>query len=252
MSFHILEIKFNFNGTDDAIYPTVIQSENETLLIDCGYEGFLPKLEEALSEVGLSFNDVTGILITHHDIDHMGGLFEIKAKYPHLKVWSSDLEAAYIDGSKKSLRLIQAEDCFDQLPESYKAGARHFIDQLKQMKAVAVDKVFGMGNDLELLQGVEVIHTPGHMPGHISIYLKDSRTLIAADAVVVENGELEIANPQFTLDMPAALASINKLSRLAIDNLVCYHGGLLDNDVNAKLLELVKRYQTKQLKANTV
>ncbi|MEQ9375214.1 MAG: MBL fold metallo-hydrolase [Imperialibacter sp.] len=252
MSFHILEIKFNFNGTEEAIYPTVIQSGSETLLIDCGYEGLLPKLEEALSEVNLSFNELTGILITHHDIDHMGGLFEIKAKHPHLKVWSSDQEAGYIDGSKKSLRLIQAEDTYDQLPESYKAGARHFIDQLKQMKAVAVDKVFGMRNDLELLQGVEVIHTPGHMPGHISLYLKDSHTLIAADAVVVENGELEIANPQFTLDMSAALASVGKLESLVIDKLVCYHGGLLDKDVNAELLKLTKRYQATQVKANTV
>tara|TARA_R110002012_G_scaffold279451_3_gene467503 strand:+ start:35668 stop:36063 length:396 start_codon:yes stop_codon:yes gene_type:complete len=131
MSFHILEIKFNFNGTEEAIYPTVIQSGNESLLIDCGYEGLLPKLEEALCEVNLSFNELTGILITHHDIDHMGSLFEIKAKYPHLKVWSSDLEAGYIDGSKKSLRLIQAEDTYDQLPVAYKEGARYFIDQLK-------------------------------------------------------------------------------------------------------------------------
>jgi glyoxylase-like metal-dependent hydrolase (beta-lactamase superfamily II) len=252
MSFHLLEIKFNFNGTEEAIYPTVIQSGSETLLIDCGYEGFLPKLEEALSQVNLSFDELTGILITHHDIDHMGGLFEIKAKYPHLKVWSSDLEAGYIDGSKKSLRLIQAEDTYDQLPASYKDGARYFIDQLKRMNAVPVDKVFRLTNEGELLEGVEIIHTPGHMPGHISIYLKDSRTLIAADAVVVENGELEIANPQFTLDMSAALASVAKLGQLAIGRLVCYHGGLLDKDVNAKLLELTKKYQATHVKANTV
>ncbi|MEQ8686702.1 MAG: MBL fold metallo-hydrolase [Imperialibacter sp.] len=49
------------------------------MLIDCGYEGLLPKFEQALSEVDLSFIDITGILITYHDIDHMGGLFETKA-----------------------------------------------------------------------------------------------------------------------------------------------------------------------------
>ncbi|MEQ8532555.1 MAG: MBL fold metallo-hydrolase [Imperialibacter sp.] len=56
-----------------------IHSGNETMLIDCGYEGLLPKFEQALSEVDLSFIDITGILITYHDIDHMGGLFETKA-----------------------------------------------------------------------------------------------------------------------------------------------------------------------------
>ena len=31
--------------------------------------------------------------------------------------------------------------------------------------------------------GLEVIETPGHMPGHISLYLKDSKTLICGDAL---------------------------------------------------------------------
>ncbi|CAD5276172.1 hypothetical protein IMPR6_20232 [Imperialibacter sp. EC-SDR9] len=40
--------------------------------------------------------------------------------------------------------------------------------------------------------------------------------------------------------MPAALASVGELEKLAIDKLVYYHGGLLYNDVNAKLLKLEK------------
>tara|TARA_R110002012_G_scaffold279451_3_gene467504 strand:+ start:36064 stop:36426 length:363 start_codon:yes stop_codon:yes gene_type:complete len=120
------------------------------------------------------------------------------------------------------------------------------------MKAVPVDKVFGLNKEGELLEGVEVIHTPGHMPGHVSIYLTHRQTLIAADAVVVENGELEIANPQFTLDMPTALASVKKLERLAIDRLVCYHGGLFGRDASSALLNLTKRYKATQVKANTV
>jgi len=139
VQIHILEIKFSFNGKEDSLFPAVVRSENDTLLIDCGYAGFLPKLEDALLAIDLSFNDLTGIVITHHDIDHMGCLFEIKSRYPHLKIWSSDIEEPFISGRKKSLRLQQAEDSFDQLPEAYKEGAREFIAQLQSIEATAVD-----------------------------------------------------------------------------------------------------------------
>ena len=46
---------------------------------------------------------------------------------------------------------------------------------------------------------------------HISIYLKDSKTLISGDALVVENNRLMIPYPQYTLDMDEAKNSIKKL-----------------------------------------
>ncbi len=44
-------------------------------------------------------------MITHHDDDHMGALYEIKEKYPHIKVVSSEIESEYISGKRKSLRI---------------------------------------------------------------------------------------------------------------------------------------------------
>lgn len=50
-----------------------------------------------------------------------------------------------------------------------------------------------------------ICFTPGHTPGHISLYFLQSKTLVAGDAVVIENGVLDIANPQFALDLEAAV-----------------------------------------------
>lgn len=79
--------------------------------------------------------------------------------------------------------------------------------------------------------GVEIIETPGHMPGHISIYIRESRTLIAGDALVIENNKIDIANPQYTLDMKEARNSIDKLLRYDIDKVICYHGGIYQEDI---------------------
>lgn len=74
------------------------------------------------------------------------------------------------------------------------------------------------------------------MPGHISIYIKENKTLIAGDALVIENNKLDIANPQYTLDMKQAKDSINKLLKYDIDKIVCYHGGTYEG----KIIESLK------------
>ena len=112
----------------------------------------------------------------------------------------------------------------------------------KAIRPVDVDQVFEENEEPIFLRDVQIISTPGHMPGHISLYLKDSKTLLAADAVVYENGVLDIANPQFTLDLPQAIASVRKLQNLSIQKMICYHGGLVENGIQEKLSDLVKKY----------
>lgn len=44
------------------------------MLADCGYAGFLPFIEDAMQASGLSPEALTGVIVTHHDHDHMGAL----------------------------------------------------------------------------------------------------------------------------------------------------------------------------------
>jgi glyoxylase-like metal-dependent hydrolase (beta-lactamase superfamily II) len=88
--------------------------------------------------------------------------------------------------------------------------------------------------------GTEIIATPGHMPGHISLYIKNYRTLIAGDALVIEEGKLAIANPNYTLDISEAKRSIKKLLDYDIQRIICYHGGEFREDIRNSLLEVIK------------
>jgi glyoxylase-like metal-dependent hydrolase (beta-lactamase superfamily II) len=212
------------------------------VLVDGGYPGFMPLIEEAMQRHQLSLAQLTGIIITHHDIDHMGALFEIKAAYPNISVYSSPVEAAYISGKEKAARLVQAEEMQANLPKDQQEGALQFIAMLKGVQTVSVDSTFNNLEEPSFLPGVQIFYTPGHTPGHFSLYIKESKTFIAADAVVAENDYLEIANPQFALDLSEAVNSVKKIQQLDIDTLICYHGGVVKGDISNRLSQLVAKY----------
>jgi glyoxylase-like metal-dependent hydrolase (beta-lactamase superfamily II) len=239
----VLPLSFRRGGADHTIFPVLICPGGEYILVDGGYEGFLPLLEQAAGKYNISLSSITGLIITHHDIDHMGCAHEIVKNFPSIKIYTSAIEVPYVSGQKKSLRLQQAEDIFPDLPEEYKADALEFQRLLQSMKPVVVNHIISENGELDFLKGVFSVHTPGHMPGHISLYIPETKTLVAADALVIENGELEIANPSFTLDIKAAIGSVKKIAGLKIEKLICYHGGMMETGIDSKLRGLLKKYE---------
>jgi glyoxylase-like metal-dependent hydrolase (beta-lactamase superfamily II) len=113
---------------------------------------------------------------------------------------------------------------------------------LKAIQPVPVDGVFEDNEEPFFLPGVQIIYTPGHVPRHISLYIKESKTFIAADAIVVENEQLAIANPQFTMDLQQAIASIRRIEQLDIEKMICYHDGVVKKDIKKQLSNLIKKY----------
>jgi glyoxylase-like metal-dependent hydrolase (beta-lactamase superfamily II) len=241
MKIVALPVAFEFDGGSATIYPVLLQNNHELLLVDCGYSGFLPLIEREAEKRGVLLKELSGVIVTHHDIDHVGGLFELKEKYPAVKIYTSALDEPYISGKKPSLRLQQAEQLFDSLPENQKEWASQFQQRLRSVRAVPVDYAFAIDEQPSFLPGLQIINTPGHLPGHISIYLPESKTLVAGDALVFENGELGIANPQFTLDMPAAIRSVKKIGQLAPEKIYCYHGGLVEANIPPQLQRIIQR-----------
>lgn len=122
----ILPITFHLDTTEFVINPTLLKDDNELILIDCGYPDSLLNIENEMNKNGLSLSQLTKIIITHHDHDHMGALRDIKDRYPAVEILCSKEEAPYITGLRKSLRLQQAEAIQEILPESEKEGGLQF------------------------------------------------------------------------------------------------------------------------------
>jgi glyoxylase-like metal-dependent hydrolase (beta-lactamase superfamily II) len=223
--------------TGGTLHPVFFYDEDGLMLVDTGN----PKMEDLLvakiKEAGFDPASLTHILLTHHDIDHIGGLRELCNRYPDVQVLAHQDEIPYIDGSVDPLKIQDMERDIDSIPENKKA----FLQRMKSFFPLVVAPVDFALFDKDILNiagGVEVIFTPGHTLGHICLYHRASKTLIAGDALNMKDGQLTGANPDFTHDVDQANASIKRLEEYDIQRIVTYHGGLFDKDVNQAIKAL--------------
>lgn len=241
MKIVVLKIEKVIGNKNVMLNPTLIQINGKNYLVDCGYEETTAELELALKGINIEVADLTGVVITHDDHDHLGGLNFLKQKNKSLKVFCGEFEKDSVSGLIKSERLVQAESFFNSLPDENKSWASDFIGQLKKVKRFDVDRVFKDNDVFE--NEIVVIHTPGHTKGHISLFCPEENIFIAGDAVVIENGEFDIANPGFTLDMDQAIRSVEKIINLAPRKIICYHGGIMNQDIIENLKILINKYK---------
>lgn len=242
LRFDLLPLEFAGPAGPQRLDLALFRAEGLSLLVDSGYPGQAGLIDEGLRRLGHpGIEGLDPVFVTHHDFDHVGSLAALARANPRLLVISSAEEAPYVSGIEKSLRLRQAEAIFDGLPEADKPGARAFQDYLAGVEACSVGlsprdgEAFGPGRALRL------VATPGHMPGHASVWAPELRLLVAGDALVVEDGRLEIANPRYTLDPAAARASVAKIRELGPEKILCCHGGLFPHPVLPALDELLRR-----------
>lgn len=219
-----LPIAFEFNGQLNTIYPSLIIMNDELTLVDTGYTNFLPLIEHEITKKDYEMEHLKNIIITHYDDDHIGSLYNFKEKYPWINIIASEIESKYISGEIKSERLVQAEELLDNMSPEQKEFGTWFIQQLKDLKHVAIDNKVNDG-DMILHNECRVVATPGHTSGHISLYFPKLNSVITGDAAANENQELDIANPHFCLNMDNAKQSLRKIQNLQADTYYCYHGG---------------------------
>lgn len=224
--YEILDLTYITENDEQHFFPAVLFEESDTVLVDCGYPGSLAMIEEQLRAHGIKPDALTKLLLTHQDDDHMGAAAELKAKYPAIQILASAAEAPYISGARKNLRLQQGEELQERLPDEQKDFGRQFCERYRSLAPVAVDILLHEGDRFDWGGGCEILSTPGHMPGHLSVRAMDNDFLITGDAAVVEGQELVIANPQFCLDTAAAQKSLERLLQLRCRQYICYHGGV--------------------------
>ncbi|MFL0266925.1 MBL fold metallo-hydrolase [Candidatus Clostridium radicumherbarum] len=73
----MLEISCNLMGRVTKIYPVLIWDDKDMVLVDTGLPGQLERFREAVEKIGLSFERISKVLITHQDIGHVGSLASI-------------------------------------------------------------------------------------------------------------------------------------------------------------------------------
>lgn len=237
LNFGVLTLESTFGTKQLVVNPVIFFDDSNLLLCDTGYPDQNIQIEKQLNRFGFSIKDITKIFITHHDHDHIGSLHKLKNLNKNIEVISSSIEAPYIDASKKSLRLIQAEEFNQKLSGEDLEFGIYFVNYLNSIYNCNVDKCVNDGE--YILPGLKIVATPGHTPGHVSLFDEFNKIFIAGDALALENNKLMIANPEFALDLETCIKSIDRILELHPNKIVCYHGGIIDNNINALLREII-------------
>lgn len=240
---HMLELEVTIMGRPNVIYPTLLCDEKNGVLIDTGYPGNFGLICKAIEDHHESLDKLNTIIISHQDIDHIGSLPTFLNKMPNkLTVLASELEKPYIEGEKMLIKVTPEaiERAVASLPADVSPEWRKaFRTNLENPPKGQVHRILEDGEQLPIAGGLITILTPGHTPGHLSFYHVPSKTLIAADAMMVSDGQLHGPIPAYCADYELARQSLKKFTEYDIETVICYHGGLFNENANARIGELV-------------
>ena len=234
----MLEIKANVMGRESSIKPVLLWDEENVILVDTGFPGQMKEINEAIEVAGIDTNRLNTIILTHQDIDHVGSALSlVKNSENKIKVLCHEEEKKYIQGDETPVKLAKLEKNLNSMPNEMKDMYEKFKAGFSLSK-VRIDKTLKDGEELTFAGGIEVIYTPGHTPGHICLYIKKSKILIAGDLLTVNDGILSKASPTINYDTELSDKSLEKLKKYDIEKVICYHGGLYEKNVNERISEL--------------
>lgn len=232
-----LELISDNPGGPMAIYPALLWDNDKAVIIDSGNQGQEDELYKAVEAVGISFEIINAAVITHQDADHIGALSSLLEKAQNkIKVYAHTIEKPYIQGDKSFFQFspTRFQRFIENFPEQQQ---KRMIELFINPPTVQVDETVEDGDELPIAGGLKVIFTPGHTLGHIALYHNLSRTLIAGDALVAMNGKLHM--PIMCHDNELAIQSVKKFTAMDIHTVICYHGGVIQDEVNNQIAKLL-------------
>ncbi len=175
----------------DGINTYLVRGDDEYLLIDTGWnikESF-EALEKQLADIGIGFQNISKIVITHVHSDHYGLAGRIKS-LSNAQLYLHQLEKDFIQS-----RYINMDELLQQLGEWLRTNGvpanelsdlqmasvrtRKYVDPILPDITLHGDETISIGSF-----SFKVIPTPGHSRGHISLYEPDKKILIAGDHIL--------------------------------------------------------------------
>ena len=184
-------------------------------LIDCGMPKDAAKILAFARTLGMERLD--RIIVTHGDIDHIGGLAEVQAA-TGARVVCHAVEKQVIEGS-------QVRD-MGHGPVARLYGPLMNVVTQRFMGYTPVKKVDELVLDKQMLpEGFQVVHSPGHTAGQIALHQAERGILIVGDAFGNRNNQLNMPVAMATPRKDVARDSIRRLAQIkGIQVICCGHG----------------------------
>jgi glyoxylase-like metal-dependent hydrolase (beta-lactamase superfamily II) len=180
----------------------IVVRAGEAAVVDTGVEGSESAIESGLTALDVDWGAVGHVIITHRHGDHQGSLPGVLEAATGATAYAGAGDVAAITSPRPLVSVGDGDRIFD----------------------------------------LEIVETPGHTPGHISVLSPDASLLIAGDALNGLGGGVIGANPQFTDDMALANLSVQKLAGFRYDTVVFGHGEPVEGNASSLVADLAASF----------
>jgi glyoxylase-like metal-dependent hydrolase (beta-lactamase superfamily II) len=229
----------------------IVRTRTSWFLVDAGLRGYAGTIRRAAEAFIGSPAPPSAIVLTHGHFDHIGSLQALLEEWP-VPVIAHRLEAPYLTGQSE----------YPPPDPLVGRGGMSLVSRLYPRGPIDVGphlRLISDGDRIPELDGWRWMPTPGHAPGHISLFRDDDRVLIAGDALTTVQQESIIAvatqRPEvngppayFTADWESAGESVGHLAALEPDLLATGHGDPLGGPaMRSALRQMAARFNEQEV-----
>lgn len=230
--FDVAEDVWGMKDVFVNIYMIRNANDNSWVLIDAGLKSSAQKIKKMANEL---FGDTPpeAIILTHGHFDHVGSIGKL------VQDWKVPVYAHYME-----LPYLMGKSAYPPADATVGGGLIAWVASVYPNKPINIESLLSVLPEdgvVPFLNEWKYIHTPGHAPGHISLFRESDRLLIAGDAFVTTNQESALAvimqkekvsrpPAYFTYDWDAAYQSIEKLAILNPMTIATGHGKPMSGD----------------------
>jgi glyoxylase-like metal-dependent hydrolase (beta-lactamase superfamily II) len=200
----------------------LVKRDDGITIVDTGLPRNAGKIIDYVQSIGCRPSDVKTIILTHPDVDHAGSVARLKEQ-TNAKVAIHEADAPILSGEKERAKGLSG----------LFLRAIGAVLRFSRMKADVLLK------EADIIDGLTVIHTPGHSDGSICLYLP-SRALFVGDALFTYDEQmLSLPRGSMCTDPDLAKESIKKISELKYSALLPGHGPPIERNASTIAKEFV-------------
>jgi glyoxylase-like metal-dependent hydrolase (beta-lactamase superfamily II) len=221
------------HGKGGHVHAFLLESGSELSLVDTLFEDDARLVLDAIRQLGRKASDLKRIAITHGHRSHLGGLSALKA-VSGAHVLAHEWEADIVSGERRAQAVsIVPKQSVRLLP--FQLGL--WLNRPRH-NPCPVDDLLDEGDTFGPL---EVMHAPGHSPGHLAFWWPERRFLIAGDGVATWPN-LCAGWAAFNLNHAQHKATLKRLAQLEAQTVGVGHGDPVTAGASEKLHQLAETF----------